>query len=781
MNRFLSFAINLSLSMLCSRASSGIAFADAGVLVPEGRQQPDPAIFSLDEMSIGIVIDGGMARVNIRQIYGSHSGGIAEGQYVFALPEGATVSDFAVWDGITRIPGVILERKRAGEIYEQAKSQVIDPGLLQMGEREAGEAARSNVFSAKIVPIPHFGTKRMEIEYYQPVRVENFQSQFAVPLRPDAYQGLVAGKLTVNFELHSEYPLKTFQVAGKAYALKITEQTPRLVRATFDAAHVALTEDMTFDYSLNPASAGGLRVLAHRDDSGPGFFEASTLLPVRAGTVGRNLRPGRTIIALFDNSLSMQWEKLERSFEAAEALLRSLQPGDRFNLLLFNSELKTFEAAPVAASRANVERAIALVQGSSIRGGTNLQRALQAALEQAGSGENYVENYVVLLTDGGADEGTINNGRLASWYTSAWNKIPAERRPHTLAFAIGDDANLPLLKMLARNGGLVEWVRSTEPIDFKLKTFLSRIGQEPARELTLHVSPMTETSFVYPLQESSFSGSAASWIGQYEQPLPAAVFSLRGDVAGTPFTASATSSLPARSLDHAELPRTWARARVDALLEQIAREGETRAAIDEIIRLSRKYKFVTPYTSFLAVPRALLRPRVIRPGDPVLRVRTDASIVSVTALFPFGLIKPLRHLSDEDIWQTRFLAPTDMSDGTYEVRLILRDRDGHVYRESKSFVIASKPPVVRVKTDKLRYRGGEPVRLQVQASGMTRTITARLYGAMPVSLHWNTAAAANTGELVVPDGVAPGKYTVHVTAEDIAHNFGTGEVSLEVW
>ena len=60
---------------------------------------------------------------------------------------------------------------------------------------------------------------------------------------------------------------------------------------------------------------------------------------------------------------------------------------------------------------------------------------------------------------------------------------------------------------------------------------------------------------------------------------------------------------------------------MDALLEKIQREGEDQASIDEIIRLARQYKFVTPYTSFLAVPRALLRPRVIRPGDPVLRVR----------------------------------------------------------------------------------------------------------------------------------------------------------------
>ena len=47
---------------------------------------------------------------------------------------------------------------------------------------------------------------------------------------------------------------------------------------------------------------------------------------------------------------------------------------------------------------------------------------------------------------------------------------------------------------------------------------------------------------------------------------------------------------------------------LSSLLEKIDREGEDTATIDEIIRLSRKYKFITPYTSFLAAPRALLRP-----------------------------------------------------------------------------------------------------------------------------------------------------------------------------
>ena len=103
-------------------------------------------------------------------------------------------------------------------------------------------------------------------------------------------------------------------------------------------------------------------------------------------------------------------------------------------------------------------------------------------------------------------------------------------------------------------------------------------------------------------------------------------FSVRGFRENAPFEARATVNLPAQNAEHPDLPRTWAKARVDALLEKIEREGESAGVIDEIIRLARKYKFVTPYTSFLAAPRALLRPRLIRPGDPVLRVKTDQSI-----------------------------------------------------------------------------------------------------------------------------------------------------------
>ncbi|MBZ5515475.1 MAG: VIT and VWA domain-containing protein, partial [Acidobacteriia bacterium] len=650
------------------------AFGDAGVIIPSGQEQPNPAFLSLEEMRVDILIDNGDARVFILQIYASHQPGVLEGNYVFALPSRATVSDFAVWDGVTRIPGVILERRRAEEIYNELKWQAIDPGLLQMGERTAEEARRTAVFSARIVPIPAYGTKRVEIEYHETIPVENLKSFFALPLHPDVYQAQAAGRLTINFELRSPHALRDFEQAGKTFPLNITQRTENLIKGAFEGDQVTFFEDFAVKYGFDDAKSDSLEVLTYRNPkpaqpspteiaperptNEPGFFEASALFASHGKAAATPGAPGaapRTLIVLFDTSLSMQWDKLDRSFQAMEALLRSLRPSDRFNLLLFNTEMNWFAKQPVGADRATVEKALAFVRGSPLRGGTDLQQALDGALAQASSGAS--EQYLVLLSDGDATRGPINNARLAGWFAKKWKALPAPARPQLYVFGVGDDTNLPLLRMLTHEQGVLESVRSTEPIDFKLNAFLGKIGRSPIAQLRVTAMPAENFDLVYPLEDTVFPGSMQNWVGQYKQPAPSAQFEARGEREGSPVELRATVPLPAETLEHASLPRTWAKARVDALLAKIEREGEDQASVDEIIRLARKYKFVTPYTSFLAAPRALLRPRVIRPGDPVIRVKTDPSIVSVIALFPFGLVKKLRYLQDEDIWQTRFLAP----------------------------------------------------------------------------------------------------------------------------
>jgi Ca-activated chloride channel family protein len=788
------------------------AHADTGVLVPLDKQAPDPAILSLSEMQVEITIDNGDARVWMRQVFTNHTNRQQEGNYLFALPGGTTVSDFAVWDGPVRIPAVILERKRAKAIYQQLKSQAIDPGLLEQGERTEDDARRNSTFSAHIVPIPAYGTKRLEIEYHEHIPVAARKSYFLLPLKPDDYASQKVAKLAIHFQLHSAAPIKDFVFQGHLLPFHIEEQDEHVIRGTVDAENIELGEDFSTVWAQNE-SQNALEVIAYRDPNPiaslamdlassaaavptqpaqkgkqkqapnaspePGFFEALAQLssPAAGPTGGPS---GRTVIVLMDTSLSMQWEKLERSYAAAAKLLESLGPEDRFNLLLFNTKVDSFKPAPVRADLASVRAAMDWLRQSHLRGGTDLQKALDAGLGQFSGTDETQGAALVLLTDGEATRGLIQSGKLADWYTAKWKQIPAQRRPKTDVFAVGDDANLPLLRMLSRNGGVMEQVLSTEPVDYKLAAFLGKVGRTPIGDLQLAAAPQAAVDKVYALEDAVFDGGEGRWVGQYWKPQKNVSFSVSGQQDGRGLKADSKADLPAQALEHDQLPRLWAGARVEALLEEIERNGETEDAINEIIRLARRYKFVTPYTSFLAAPRALLRPRVIRPGDPVLRVHTDKAIISVIALFPFGLEKPLRYLAGEDVWQTRFLAPTDMKDGCYPVRLVLRDTNGQVYRESKSFVIASTPPTVKIRLERTRYRAGETIPLKVSASQSTRTLTARVEGLAPVSLHWDREQGANTGQIVLPQALPPGEYVLAVAAEDMAHNLGSAEVRIEV-
>ena len=227
-------------------------------------------------------------------------------------------------------------------------------------------------------------------------------------------------------------------------------------------------------------------------------------------------------------------------------------------------------------------------------------------------------------------------------------------------------------------------------------------------------------------------------------------------------------------------PRLWARARVDALLHEMDLDGEREDYIAEIIRLSQKYKFVTPYTAFLAAPRALLRPRLIQPGDPVIRVKTDEAITSVFAVLPFGETLPLKFLPAEGVWEGRFLAPAWMPDGTYHCRLLMSDRQGNGYQEEKSFVIDSHAPKLKISVASPTVRAGDEVLVRVAADSDTARLVARMYGAQPAQLFWSDKEKTNVGRLRVPRGLAAGRYMLTVSAEDFAHNQSSAEAQIEV-
>ncbi len=375
------------------------------------------------------------------------------------------------------------------------------------------------------------------MEYQERLSVEQAESMLAIPLRPDVYRAQTAGRLSITLEIKSAHAIKDFQFVGKAYAMTIASRDAKSVKASFSGKAVALTEDFALKYGLD-ASKSALEVLTYRDGTDPGFFQASALMAMPA--TNAPLAP-RSVVALFDTSLSMQWEKLEREFQALEALLRSLTPADEFNLVVYNDKISTASPAPVAATPEAIEKALAFLRAAALRGGTNMQAALDAGMAQTFGHDPYI----VVFGDLGSTRGVLQNGKLAEWYSAKWKQAAEVKRPRTFVFAVGDDANLPLGKMLARNNGVMEAVRSTEPIEFKLKAFLSKIGRKPVENLRLTTSTPANFDLIYPLEDAVFPGSMQMWVGEYKKPASQATFTVQ--------QARSTVALPANNTEHGVL------------------------------------------------------------------------------------------------------------------------------------------------------------------------------------------------------------------------------------
>ncbi|HXC69881.1 MAG TPA: VIT domain-containing protein [Pyrinomonadaceae bacterium] len=757
--------------------------AQSGVLIPSTSSKPDANTLSLQVMNVDVLIDNQHARVKVMQIFDSHSSQVLEGKYLFALPPAASIYDFAVWDADVRIPGVMMEKRRANKVYSEIKQQQIDPGLLQQDDEHEGRSA----FSAKVFPIPAYGTKRVEIEYTEVLQVDSLASHFTFPLKPSFGDAQRVEEFNLHLHVLSDYAISPLNQESRGYPLTVTKSEPNEFEAEFHATGLELKEDFSFDYRIDvpgstlsfttyrapeQISAYDLRDPALAVRNAGGYFEARAIFNQSANTPNRQ---PRNVILLLDTSLSMYGYKLKRAVEALDYFLNSLSPQDRFDLVLFNEETYAFSPAPLAATSDNVEHALDFIRNSMLGGGSDLRKALENAVElskQFPSGERSV----VLVSDANPTLGTRNLKQIVQTVqTKGSNSV------RVFAFGLGSDANGSLLAELAKTGhGYFARARETDDITTALKIFFDRVGSTSIENSRLTADDANNLYQIYASDDYGFDGSSVAFVGRYRTPSPQTNVTVTGQFGTETIKLSRDVVLPELDDIHSHLPRVWARARVDALLREMDLNGEREDYIAEIIRLSQKYHFVTPYTAFIAAPRALLRPRLIQPGDPVLRVKTDESINSVFAVFPFGETLPLKFLESEGVWEVRFLAPPWLPDGTYRCRLLMTDKNGNGYQETKSFVIDSHAPRLGVKVDDKPINAGEELIVKVSADSDTVRLFARIYGAQPVRLSWSQQDQTNIGRLRVPANLAAGRYTLTISAEDAAHNQSTAEVPIEV-
>jgi len=766
--------------------------AQAGVLVPTSTGRPDARVLSLREMTIDIGIARGYARVNVQQVFENHTSAVQEGTYRFALPPSAAVGDFAIWDGLQRIPGVILEKKRARAIYQQLTRQRIDPGLLQQGEEEDGEPGdgRSTrpsggaLFSVTVAPIPAHATKRLELQFQEEVPFIGGVGEFRLVLRPPDGEAPVARHLSVKVTMVDG----AFEPVAAGLALASSADG-----AAFSGENVRLDRDLVL--RIRPKGGDLLRLTTFRNPEGvlpeglalapwerpsdippekDGFFLLEALPPpgpkakgaagAKAGPADPK-RPAQALAILFDTSLSHRWAGLETAYAHLVRVLQSLNSGDRFALIPYD-RTPAVGARLRSATAPDIEAELTALRARALGPGANLGAALVAARKLVGD-----RGRILLLTSG---QGIPGSKALHGFLGAT---------PLFTAVTVGESGE-------ALRAASVQ-VLSNTATELEGDLFFSRLlapaeAAETARPRTADGGriPFTVTGgdpklrHIYPvLVQPLEPGSLSAWVGRYAVPQPKVQVALasalfKGGQQGL------EGAFPEQALEARDLPRRWARARVDDLLARIEAEGERREWVDEIIALSKRYKFITPYTAFLAAPRSLLRPRRIQPGDPVLRVECDEGTASVTALFPFGLKLELARRPQSNVWEGRFLVPEGLKDGRYPVRILLRDRGGARLSETKHYVLDGKAPDIQPQLPG-SVQAGEVLRVAARTDEDVVLLTARLGEGPPVPLRWDATAKRSVGLLRIP-AEARGGQEIFFEAVDAAKNRGFARATVEV-
>ncbi|HEY0078020.1 MAG TPA: VIT and VWA domain-containing protein [Pyrinomonadaceae bacterium] len=552
--------------------------------VPLPRPIPLPRALPIKSIRIDTRINEQVATTHVEQIFRNDTDAVLEGTYFFPIPESASISEFAIWDGDRRLVGEVRSREEARRIYDEIVRRQRDPGLL--------EYAGKDLFQASIFPIPARSDKKLELTYTQVLRAETATVSYRYPLgtgRNLADIGTVSGRV----EVEGRDPLRN--IYSPSHSIDVARTGDSRARISFESSRGSEPQDFQLFYTLSKEDFG-LSLLTHREPGKHGYF---LLMLSPKENLSEEEATGKDIVFVLDTSGSMAEEgKMEKARAALLFGVRTLRPADRFNIVSFSGEEHLMTTGLINADEAGRARGVEFVQSLSPAGGTNIRDSLVAALRLFDQSER--PRMLVFMTDGRPTVGETNIQRIIE---SARTARTAGTRLFT--FGVGYDVNTALLdKLAAENGGVADYVEPKEDIEVKVSGFFTKVNYPVLTDLQLDLGGV-ETDLVYPrAMPDLFRGTQLTLIGRYRNAsdLNQVRMRLSGRMGRQTRTYTYDNlRFPFKESDNDFLPRLWATRRVGWLMEQVRTNGEQKELRDEIVDLGTRYGIVTPYTSYLAL------------------------------------------------------------------------------------------------------------------------------------------------------------------------------------
>jgi hypothetical protein len=158
---FIAFIFSCFIIGACSTSEH---FGSLSVTGDSGRKSP----VTYRKVTATVSITGEVAETTLEITFANKTKQDLEAHLNLPLPQGATISRYALEvDGKMR-EGVIVEKQKGRIAFEDTIRKNIDPGLL--------EKTTGNSFRTRIYPVPAKGTKRVLLSYLEPLRSSDGRS-----------------------------------------------------------------------------------------------------------------------------------------------------------------------------------------------------------------------------------------------------------------------------------------------------------------------------------------------------------------------------------------------------------------------------------------------------------------------------------------------------------------------------------------------------------------------------------------------------------------------------
>jgi len=498
------------------------------------------------------------------------------GTFSILLPDNAFVSNFSLTLEGETYYAQILEKEEAEEKFSEAKAQKKTAAMVET--RDMKQFSYSiNLKAYQIVNIT------LRYEEFLEKKIGERKFTFALT---SIYDQPIS-KLLLLVKLNSDRDITALEKTG------CSKQT---TTEWIDTKHGTLSlkendfltsEDFSFKYSESALPVNGSLVTNYDEENDRYYF--FHIFSPQKDDLGGSM--SKDIIFVLDKSGSMSGNKISQLKDAFSEIILSLPYEDKFTIIMFDSNYKTYSPNLLTVNKDNIDSAINYINSIDASGSTNLYDGLEYSLEILQNSEGRTP-IIILLTDGLPNHGKFTTTSSIRLNIMECNHIQCPI--FTLGF--GSDVDFDFLTALSlENYANSKKIYYDNDASEQIQNYYDTISTILLRDITVNYYP--ECEYVYPTSISSlFEGSETVISGICHNSSELSSEIIARTKYGDRFFNS-TFELNKTQVDNKFIYRYWAYSRINYLLDRITIEGEKSTLTDEIVDLSIQGSFVTSYTS----------------------------------------------------------------------------------------------------------------------------------------------------------------------------------------